>query len=67
MWGAEWRHTTCAVCGKGFMDDCGDSFCSSHCERQYEKEHEPCTECGNEVGEENLNFNRVCENCEEEE
>lgn len=64
---AGFRSTTCEVCGKGFMDDCGDSFCSSSCEREYEREHAKCNECGDEVGEENLNFDYKCENCEEDE
>jgi hypothetical protein len=66
MWGAEYRHTTCEVCGKGFMDDCGDVFCSSYCERQYEREHEECEICGREVGEDGLEKG-ICENCYEEE
>lgn len=66
MWGAEHRHTNCVVCGKGFMDDCGDSFCSSHCENQHNREHAECEMCGREVGEDNLNSCRICENCEEE-
>jgi hypothetical protein len=48
------------------MDDCGDSFCSSHCENQYNREHAECEMCGREVGEDNLNSCRICENCEEE-
>ena len=31
---------TCEQCGGRFMDDCGDSFCSSSCEREYESEQE---------------------------
>lgn len=66
-WGAEYRHTNCVVCGKSFMDDCGESFCSGVCERQYEYEHATCEKCGNEVGQSNLNNDDICENCEEEE
>lgn len=32
------RQVTCEYCGTRFMDDCGDSFCSSTCERLYENE-----------------------------
>jgi hypothetical protein len=65
-YGVEWRHTSCVVCGKGFMDDCGDSVCSSSCERQYERDYAKCEKCGDEVGEDNLN-DGVCETCEEDE
>jgi hypothetical protein len=61
------RHTRCEHCGKGFMDDCGDAFCSASCERQYEQEHMVCNGCYEEVGEENLNEDGYCEECEEEE
>lgn len=30
------RLVSCVVCGKGFKDDCGDVFCSSKCEREWE-------------------------------
>jgi hypothetical protein len=40
----------CEWCGKRFMSDCGDSFCSSSCENAFEKEHEEkCENCGDEV------------------
>lgn len=52
----------CEWCGKRFMDDCGDAFCSSSCERQYENEHMECEECGGEVGADNLE-NGLCEDC----
>lgn len=61
------RYTICAVCGNRFKDDCGDVFCSGSCENEWEHAHEPCTQCGEEVGEDNLNHDRICENCEEEE
>jgi hypothetical protein len=61
-----WRHTNCVVCHKGFMDDCGDVFCSSSCENIYEREHAKCERCENEFGEDNLNQAGICENCEEE-
>jgi hypothetical protein len=61
------RYTTCAVCGNRFKDDCGESFCSSSCERKYDDEHAECQECNEEVGLNNLNTFGICENCEEEE
>lgn len=33
-----YRYTNCEWCGRRFKDDCGDSFCSSSCERQYEED-----------------------------
>jgi hypothetical protein len=48
------------------MDDCGDAFCSSSCENRYEREHEECSRCGEEVGEDNLE-NGICWTCEDEE
>jgi hypothetical protein len=61
------RHVNCHVCGKGFRDDCGDIFCSSSCERQYERDNAKCKLCDEEVGEDHLNNDYICENCEEEE
>lgn len=61
------RYILCAQCGKEFRDDCGDVFCSGSCESQYEREHAKCERCDNEVGEDNLNSNNICENCEDEE
>lgn len=60
-----WRHTTCVVCGRGFMDDCGDVFCSGSCEREYEREHQECERCGSECHEDDLT-NGICENCQDE-
>lgn len=62
-----YRYTTCAQCGDRFKDDCGDSFCSSSCEREYEREHVTCERCGNEFHENDLNNFNECENCEDEE
>jgi hypothetical protein len=53
---------TCTHCGKRFMSDSGDDFCSSSCEREYEREHVECERCGNEVGEDNLERG-LCEWC----
>jgi hypothetical protein len=60
------RYVSCQWCGKGFADDCGDLFCSSRCETEYEKEYAECKGCGDEVGESNLNEHGLCESCEEE-
>lgn len=60
------RYTNCEWCGKRFVDDCGDSFCSSSCENQYEEEHARCERCNSEVGATNLNSDYLCEDCEEE-
>lgn len=56
------RSTMCVICGSRFMDDCGDSVCSSSCEREYEREYAPCQECGDEVGEDNLERG-LCNHC----
>jgi hypothetical protein len=64
---AGFRSETCVQCGKGFMDDCGDSFCSSSCERQWDDEHAECDNCGEECGLDNLNTFGLCEACEDEE
>jgi hypothetical protein len=61
------RHTRCEHCGKGFMDDCGDAFCSASCERAYERENKQCDNCGDEVGADNLNIHDLCERCVEDE
>jgi hypothetical protein len=61
---AGFRSATCVQCGRGFSDDCGDSFCSSSCERHYEQYHMECSRCGDEVGEDNLNESSICESCE---
>lgn len=58
------RYTDCVVCGSRFKDDCGDSFCSSSCERDYEREHAKCEECDEEVGWDNLTQGGKCEDCE---
>jgi hypothetical protein len=63
---AGFRSTTCVQCGKGFMDDCGDSFCSSSCEDRYDREHMECDRCGCDVGEDNL-VHGICWKCEEQE
>ena len=57
---------TCPNCGKNFMSDCGVDYCSSSCETEWEYNHEPCSRCGFEVGEDSLNSDRVCEECEVE-
>lgn len=62
-----YRYTQCEQCGKGFKDDCGESFCSSHCEEEYDCEHTACELCGKEVGQANLNSELICEDCEHEE
>jgi hypothetical protein len=62
-----YRYTNCEQCGAGFKDDCGDSFCSGHCESEYENDHACCAYCGCEVGQDALNFDDKCEDCEEEE
>lgn len=59
------RMSICEYCGKRFMDECGDSFCSSRCERQWENEHASCDHCGDEVGEDDLKHG-LCENCQDE-
>jgi hypothetical protein len=56
----------CEWCGKRFMSDCGDSFCSSSCERQYERENKECEHCRAAVGVDNLDYRSLCENCVEE-
>lgn len=61
------RYTNCAQCGDRFRDDCGDVFCSGSCEREYEREHAKCERCDVEYGEDDLNSDFICENCEEEE
>jgi hypothetical protein len=37
---AGFRSKPCEQCGRYFMDDCNDAFCSSSCERRYENENE---------------------------
>lgn len=59
---AGYRPTTCMQCDRTFMDDCGDSFCSDSCEREYENEHAACEDCGEEVGDENL-MGGICSDC----
>lgn len=61
-----YRYTRCECCGVRFMDDCGDAFCSSTCEEQWEYEHKCCEQCGEEFGGDFLNENGICENCLEE-
>jgi hypothetical protein len=61
------RVTRCEQCGHRFIDECGDSFCSSSCEREYEYDHRACEECGEEIGEDNLNALGICEECEDKE
>ena len=61
---AGFRSTTCEQCGRRFQDDCGDSFCSSSCEREWESEHQHCEICGDEYHEDDLNEDLICENCE---
>jgi hypothetical protein len=65
---AGFRSTTCVQCGRGFMDDCGDAFCSSSCEREYERENETeeCSKCGQEFKVDDL-YKGLCEYCEDEE
>jgi hypothetical protein len=65
MWEHTYRMESCSVCGKGFMSDCGDVFCSSSCEREYEREYAKCERCDDEVGEDNL-IDGLCECCQEE-
>lgn len=60
-----YRMATCEQCGNRFLDDCGDIFCSSRCEREWDKEHAACENCGDEVGEDNLDMNGNCEPCAE--
>jgi hypothetical protein len=64
---AGFRSTTCVVCGSHFMDDCGDAFCSSSCERAYEEENETeeCVRCGEECKPDEL-YKGLCEYCEED-
>jgi hypothetical protein len=64
---AGFRSKPCEQCGRYFMDDCNDAFCSSSCERRYENEHMACDGCGEEVGDDNLNEAGYCYDCEEEE
>jgi hypothetical protein len=59
------RSTTCVQCGGSFMDDCGDSFCSSSCEKEYDRQHEECSRCGCDVGEDNL-VDGICWDCDDE-
>lgn len=33
------RVVTCENCGRSFKDDCGDSFCSASCEREWERKN----------------------------
>lgn len=33
------RYVSCEYCGTRFTDDCGDVFCSSSCERQWENDN----------------------------
>lgn len=63
---AGFRSETCIVCGHGFMDDCGDVFCSSSCERTYERENarEKCVKCEDEFHPDEL-YRGMCESCEE--
>lgn len=56
----------CEWCGKRFMSDCGDAFCSSSCERAYKNEHAECQHCREEVGGDNLDSRGLCDNCAEE-
>lgn len=62
-----WRYTTCAYCGKGFKDDCGDVFCSGSCERMWERENETdrCEDCGEDFHKDELE-DGLCEDCLEE-
>jgi hypothetical protein len=64
---AGFRSTTCVQCGRGFIDDCGDAFCSSSCEREYERENETeeCSRCGTECKPDEL-YKGLCEYCEED-
>jgi hypothetical protein len=57
---------TCEQCGKRFMSDSGDQFCSNSCERQFESDHAECKHCREQVGESHLSFRGLCESCEEE-
>lgn len=59
------RYTNCEWCGRRFVDDCGDSFCSSSCTNQYEDYHTECAGCGDEK-EDGEFIDGVCENCREE-
>jgi hypothetical protein len=59
------RTVDCIVCGRGFRDDCGDSFCSSSCEREYESNQlQDCNRCGKEVHPDDLEHG-LCEWCNE--
>lgn len=55
----------CNYCGRSFRDDCGDSFCSSSCEREWNEEH-VCTNCEGEFEELCDGLCADCENMEEE-
>lgn len=60
------RTVYCVVCGRGFSDDCGDAFCSSSCEREYEQEQEQeCRECGECYNPEFLSADGNCDRCQE--
>jgi hypothetical protein len=61
------RLVSCIVCGKNFVDDCGDAFCSSSCENAYESENETeeCSRCGAECKPDEL-YKGLCEYCEED-
>lgn len=63
---AGFRSTTCEQCGKRFMDDCGDAFCSPSCENTYNSDHELCGNCGEEYSSDELNVEGLCKDCEEE-
>jgi hypothetical protein len=63
---AGFRSKTCENCGRYFMDDCNDAFCSSSCENEYNRGHVECERCGYEYHEDDLNSNNICESCEEE-
>jgi hypothetical protein len=57
---------TCGNCGKRFMSDSGDEFCSSSCEKEYENEHAECNHCREAVGKDHLDHRGLCENCADE-
>jgi hypothetical protein len=61
------RYTNCEYCGRRFVDDCGDSFCSSSCTNNYEEYHKQCMTCGDEREDNNWDNSDICDSCAEEE